>query len=78
MRVSKSNSKIRKEEKLVRKPFKKPAPEELKSQKIAKVPIPKPVLPAPALEDDSSTNFGASKTLRTPAHRKMVMKFVRD
>jgi hypothetical protein len=40
MRVSKSKTKIRKEEKLVRKPRKKSAPEELKSQKIAKVPIP--------------------------------------
>ena len=78
MRVSKSKAKIRKEEKLVRKPRKKPAPEELKSQKIAKVPIPQFVLPAPALKDDSSTYFGASKTLKTPAHRKMVMKFVRD
>ena len=30
------------------------------------------------MKDDSSTYFGDSKTLRTPAHRKMVIKFVRD
>jgi hypothetical protein len=78
MRVSKSKAKIRKEEKLVRKPLKKPAPEELKSQKIAKVHIPQ-VDPAPTnLNDDPSIYFGGSKTLRTPAHRKMVIKFVRD
>ena len=32
----------------------------------------------PTLEDDASTYFGASKTLRTPAHQKMVLQFVRD
>jgi hypothetical protein len=31
----------------------------------------------PAVED-SEKYFGNSKTLRTPDHRKMVMKFVRD
>jgi hypothetical protein len=36
------------------------------------------VLPAPNLEDDISIYFGDSKTLRTPAHRNMVIKFVRD
>jgi hypothetical protein len=45
---------------------------------IAKVPIVQPVLPAPNLEDNSSTYFAASKTLHTPEHRKMVLKFVRD
>jgi hypothetical protein len=28
--------------------------------------------------DDSSAYFGSSKTLLTPAHRKMVLKFVRE
>ena len=36
---------------------------------------PRPCIP---IDDDSSKYFGNSKTLRTPAHRKMVMKFVRD
>jgi len=62
----------------LRKPNPKPAPEESKTQVIAKVPIVQPVLPAPNLEDDSSTYFAASKTLRTPEHRKLVLKFVRD
>jgi hypothetical protein len=44
------------------------------------VPIAYPVLPLPfpSFEDDSSTYFGDSKTLRTPAHRMMVIKFVRE
>ena len=42
------------------------------------VPIPFPVLPSLTFEDESSIYFGDSKTLRTPAHQKMVMKFVRD
>jgi hypothetical protein len=63
---------------LLRKPQPKPAPEESKTQEIAKVPIPQPVMPTPNFEDDSKTYFGASKTLRTSAHRKMVLKFVRD
>ena len=28
--------------------------------------------------DEADKYFGASKTLRTPAHRRMVFKFVRD
>ena len=28
--------------------------------------------------DEADKNFGASKTLRTPAHRRMVFKFLRD
>jgi hypothetical protein len=35
-------------------------------------------MPNPNLEDESTRHFGASKTLRTAAHRKMVLKFVRD
>ena len=39
-----------------------------------------PIIPQPRIPvgDDSEKYFGKSKTLRTPAHRKMVMKFVRD
>ena len=36
------------------------------------------VLPVYNFEDESSTYFGDSKTLRTPAHKKMVIQFVRD
>jgi hypothetical protein len=35
-------------------------------------------MPENELEDETSTYFGPSKTLRTPAHRNMVLKFVRD
>ena len=45
---------------------------------ISKPKLIQPVLPVPNLEDDSSKYFGVSKTLRTPAHQKMVFKFVRD
>ena len=34
--------------------------------------------PSIPVVDDSEIYFGNSKTLRTPAHRMMVMKFVRD
>jgi hypothetical protein len=78
MRLSKSKSKIRKAIKAIAKPRQKPAPEELKSQIIEQLLAPQVVLPSPNLQDDSSIYFGASKTLRTPAHRMMVMKFVRD
>jgi hypothetical protein len=46
MRVSKSKGKIRKEEKLAKRSCKKPAPEELKSEIMAIVPVPQVVLPA--------------------------------
>ena len=69
---------LQKSKESLQKPHPKPAPEESKTQVIAKVPIVQPVLPAPNLEDDSSTYFAASKTLRTPEHRKLVLKFVRD
>ena len=36
---------------------------------------PQPRIP---VGDDSEKYFGNSKTLRTPTHKKMVMKFVRD
>jgi hypothetical protein len=36
------------------------------------------VLPVYNFEDDSSTYFEDSNTLRTPAHKKMVIQFVRD
>jgi hypothetical protein len=58
---------------LILKPKPQPAPEETKE-----VPIPQEVLPITTLEDDSSSYFAASKTLRTSAHREMVIKFVRD
>jgi len=32
----------------------------------------------PLLENDSSTYFAGSKTLRTPNHRNIVIKFIRD
>jgi hypothetical protein len=32
----------------------------------------------PLLEKDSSTYFAGSKTLRTPNHRNIVIKFVRE
>ena len=41
-------------------------------------PIPHAVQHPPVLLDDSETYFGVSNTLQTTAHRKMVMKFVRD
>jgi hypothetical protein len=55
--------------------------EELKEEIMItddQLPIIQPVLNVPNLLDDSSTYFGDSKTLRTPAHRNMVIQFVRD
>ena len=72
MELSKTEADLQKAKILL---IKKSAPEESKTQEIAKVLIPQAVLPAPTFEDDSASD---SKTLRTPAHRKMVIKFVRD
>ena len=44
----------------------------------AKISTPQAVVAISNQEDDSSKYFGDSKTLRSPAHRKIVMKFVRD
>jgi hypothetical protein len=46
--------------------------------KPGRVAVSQQVLPDPNLIDDSTKYFGDSKTLRTPAHRNIVMKFVRD
>jgi hypothetical protein len=35
-------------------------------------------MPSDSIVEDSLKYFGNSKTLRTPAHRMMVIKFVRD
>ena len=53
-------------------------PEESKTQQVAKVAISQPEFPNSTMIDDSLTYFGDSKTLRTPAHQNMVIKFVRD
>ena len=43
------------------------------------LPLPQVInIPEQALQDDSKIHFGNSKTLRTSAHRQMVMNFVRD
>ena len=78
LKLSKLEAELREAKEMLMKPHPKPAPEESKTQEEAKVPIPQPVLPVPNLEVDSSRYFGTSKTLRTLAHRKMVIKFVRD
>ena len=77
-KLSKSEADLREAKEMLRKPYPKPAPEESKTQEEAKAPLPQPVLPVPLVEDDSSKYFGTSKTLRTPANRRMVIKFVRD
>ena len=63
---------------MLKKPQPKPAPEESKTQEIAKVSIPQQALPVSNLEDDFSVYFGSSKSLRTPANQKVVLKFVRE
>ena len=48
---------------------------DLRNAKEQVVLKPQPSIP---VGDDSEKYFGNSKTLRTPAHQKMVIKFVRD
>jgi septal ring factor EnvC (AmiA/AmiB activator) len=65
--VSEADNDTRHAEELLQTPPANAAPEESKTEEIANVPIPEPVLPVSSLEDDSS------KSLRTPEHRKMVI-----
>ena len=78
MKLSRSEADLSQAQELFLKPLPKPAHEEIKAQKVAEVHIPQPVKPVNPLYDESLTYFGASKTLRTHAHRNMVMKFVKD
>jgi len=78
LKISKLENDLREAKELLKKPQPKPVPEESKTKEFAKVPILQPVLPVQTIKDDSSKYFGASKTLRSPAHRNMVIKFVRD
>ena len=52
LKLSKLEAELREAKEMLMKPHPKPAPEESKTQEVAKVPIPKPVLPVPNLEDD--------------------------
>ena len=65
-----NSAKIGEPQEFLQDPQSQHVPEESKIEEEAKVS------PTLTMKDDSIAYFGTSKTLRTPAHQKMIFKFV--